>query len=360
LCHQWSDSVSRSLGLCCRCIMSDTAAARAQAAAAHARAREQFSLPRRPPRARDGQRCLLCVNACSMADGQAGYCAARKNESGRLVGGDAESAAVSWYHDPLPTNCVAAWVCPADTDAGYPRYTDTKGPERGFTNLAVFYEACSFDCLFCQNWRFRESGRTGSSHSASALAAAVTEETRCMCFFGGDPTCQVEHALQAARLARERRGEGLLRVCWETNGSMSRSYLKQMLELSLDSGGCVKFDLKAWDEPLHAALCGASNKRTLRNFEYASSWTSRRPDPPLLVASTLLVPGYVDARQVAGLAGFIAGLDPDIPCSLLAFHPAFEMNDLPKTSNQHTAECLAAAKSAGLRRVHVGNVHLLA
>ena len=46
------------------------------------------------------------------------------------------------------------------------------------------------------------------------------------------------------------------------------------------------------------------------------------------------MPGYIDATQVGRIAEFIAGLDPSIPYALLAFHPAFEMNDLPTTSRR--------------------------
>jgi pyruvate formate lyase activating enzyme len=277
---------------------------------------------------------------------------------GRLAGGDAE-AAVAWYYDPLPTNCVADWVCPASGSAGYPAFTDTKGPEHGYGNLAVFYKACTIDCLFCQNWHFKERDAGQTLRSASELAEAATSRIRCICFFGGDPAPQIEHALLAAQLARRSRDGELLRVCWETNGAMSRSGLDEMARLSFESGGCIKFDLKAWDDRLHRALCGASNRRTFESFEYLSRWTSRRPDPPLLVASTLLVPGYVDSSQVGAIARFLAELDPGIPYSLLAFHPAFEMDDLPRTPRAQATECLAAAEAAGLERVRLGNVHLL-
>lgn len=74
------------------------------------------------------------------------------NKERRLVGANANKGNVSWYYDPLPTNCVAAWVCPAGTGAGYPEYAYSRGVEYGYKNLAVFYQASSFDCLFCQNW----------------------------------------------------------------------------------------------------------------------------------------------------------------------------------------------------------------
>jgi pyruvate formate lyase activating enzyme len=200
---------------------------------------------------------------------------------------------------------VADWVCPASTAAGYPQFTDTESAEYGYHNLAVFYQACSFDCLFCQNWQFKQHSLGGPRHRAADLVNAVNERTRCICFFGGDPSCQMEHALAAARLARQERGEGMLRICWETNGSVSRRFLEKMAKVSLESGGCIKFDLKAWDESLHRALCGTSNKATLVNFEYLSHWISRRPNPPLLIASTLLVSGYINADQVRKIASFI-------------------------------------------------------
>ena len=83
------------------------------------------------------------------------------------------------------------------------------------------------------------------------------------------------------------------------------------------------------------------------------------PDPPFLLASTLLVPGYVDEREVEAIAGFIAGLNPEIPYSLLAFYPHFYLHDLPTTSRRHAIRCKEVAERKGLRRVHIGNVHLL-
>jgi len=57
------------------------------------------------------------------------------------------------------TNCVTSWVCAA-SGKGYPKYSYSKGPEYDFCSLAVFYGACNFNCLFCQNWHFRENLRS--------------------------------------------------------------------------------------------------------------------------------------------------------------------------------------------------------
>jgi pyruvate formate lyase activating enzyme len=62
---------------------------------------------------------------------------------------------------------------------------------------------------------------------------------------------------------------------------------------------------------------------------------------------------------VSQIATFIAGLSPDIPYSLLGFYPHFFMPDLPRTSRNHAETCLQAALDAGLKKVRIGNIHLL-
>ena len=357
ICGQTSSLIATRLGVCVQCLRAERGSWQALVERAHREARRPFGLPASPPKTDDGIACALCVNECRIGPDEVGYCGLRRNQDGKLTGGEADRGKVQWYHDPLPTNCVADWVCPAGTGAGYPEYAYADGPEIGYTNLAVFYGACSFDCLFCQNWHFRRGLR--GHHAPEELAAVVTPRTACICYFGGDPTPQLPHALAASRLAREQNPDRILRICWETNGSMNRSLLDEMIELSLLSGGCIKLDLKAHSKPLHLALCGVTNTRTLENFEHIASFRNQRPKPPLLMASTLLVPGYVDAKEVGGLARFIADIDAEIPYALLAFGPQFEMYDLPCTPRSQAEECMAAAHEAGLTNVRLGNRHLI-
>jgi pyruvate formate lyase activating enzyme len=82
-------------------------------------------------------------------------------------------------------------------------------------------------------------------------------------------------------------------------------------------------------------------------------------DPPLVIASTLLVPGYVDAHEIGLIAGFIASPNPNIPYALLAFAPQIYMQDLPRTSVGHAEAAEEAARAAGLTSVCIGNRHLL-
>ena len=359
LCGSSSATISKALKVCLSCIRGQPEQALALTELTHRTARAAFDLPEKPPQDPQGLPCSLCVNECRIPEGGLGYCGVRKNVGGRLEGVSPNQGKLSWYHDPLPTNCVADWVCPGGTGAGYPDWAYHRGPERGYANLAVFFQACSFDCLYCQNWHFREESLSAPMRSAESLAACADRKTSCICFFGGDPAPQLPFSLRAARLARERNKGRILRICWETGGAMAPKLLDQMVEMALISGGCIKFDLKTWDEKLHRALTGNTNRRTLDNFTRAAARTAERPDPPLLVASTLLVPGYVDEQEVEELARFLADIDAGIPYSLLGFYPHFILSDLPPTSKTQARSCLEAARAQGLTEVRIGNRHLL-
>jgi pyruvate formate lyase activating enzyme len=270
----------------------------------------------------------------------------RAMQRGRLrhFAGTARRGLVGWYRDPLPTNCVADFFCEGHRQGGK-------------HNLAVFYRACTLNCLFCQNWTFRgatvEDRR--ACHSADELADAANQDTHCVCFFGGDPSAQLPHALAAARRLH-RRG---VAICFETNGMGRPALMELAARLVLDSGGVIKVDLKAWDPTLHLALTGADNGPIRSTFSRLARILLREGHPPGLCAATLLVPGYVDAEEVDGIARFIASIDRRIPYSLLAFHPQFQLTDLPTTSFSQAEAALRAAHEAGLHQVRIGNIHLL-
>jgi pyruvate formate lyase activating enzyme len=340
ICERNSPDIAEVLEVCLACIRRQPGEALEIAAQVHRQSRLEFGLPAAPPDAPEGVRCRVCMNRCRIAENDTGYCGLRRNENDHLVGATSTSGKLSWYH-------------------GFPRYAYRRGPEIGFKNLAVFFQGCSFNCLFCQNWHFRNETLAAPYDSVEELLADVDEQTSCICYFGGDPSPQMPFSLKASKQSRQKATDRILRICWETNGSLNRDWLDQMMEIAMESGGCVKFDLKAWEPLLHRALTGVSNQDTLDNFRCAAEKISQRPVPPLLVASTLLVPGYIDLQEVVAIAEFIAGLNPDIPYNLLAFHPQFLMSDMPVTSKTLAMNCLQAARDCGLTRVRLGNEHLL-
>ncbi len=350
--------------MCAKCIKEKPDEALSVANLARKRTREIFNLPPSPPRSLGGKACGMCANKCILGQGEKGFCGLTKNVAGRLMrlGGTSDKGILEWYYDALPTNCVAWWFCPGCTGAGYPKYAYKPSAEIGYVNLAVFYGACSLDCLFCQNWHYRYMSQKLSPHmSSEELAEKVNAKVSCICFFGGDPSVQMPHAIKTSEIAvRKAEEEGrILRICWETNGNMIKDFAEKAADLSFKSGGIVKFDLKAWDENLYRALCGVSNKPSFENFMTISEkYFSGRLEVPVLTASTLLIPGYVDVMEVKQIAEFIASIDPRIPYTLLAFYPQYLMNDLPTTSRKHAYECYETAKKH-LKNVRIGNVHLL-
>jgi pyruvate formate lyase activating enzyme len=306
--------------------------------------------------------CRICGNQCPLCEGETGFCELRKVVNSRIthLAGTPTKGLLHHYFDPLPTNCVADWVCPGGTGRGYPKYAYRKGPEYGYKNLAIFFGACSFNCLFCQNWHYRElTQKLKPLISAQELSNFLDEKTACICFFGGDPSPQMPFALKFSLLALKNKKNRILRICWETNGNFHPRFLKKIAEISLSSGGCVKFDLKAYSEKLNLALTGVSNKTTLSNFEKMAEFTLGRPEPPFLIASTLLIPGYIDLKEIKLISRFIASLNPQIPYSLLAFHPSFYFSDLPTTSKKEAEDARKTALDEGLKNVHLGNIHLL-
>lgn len=358
-CGKDVEILSQTLPICSECLRKGGETIQSCIENAHLLSRKPFHLVEHPPRDKSGILCRVCVNRCRIPEGGWGYCGLRTQREGKLRGASAEEGLVSWYHDGLPTNCVADWVCPGGAGAGYPGFAHASGPEYGFKNLAVFYHGCSFDCLFCQNWSHREGVGKGKPIAPDALVQAVDDRTSCICYFGGDPTPQLPHAIEVSRRALEKTKGGILRICWETNGSMNADLLEEMAELSLISGGCIKFDIKAWNESLHQALCGVSNRGTKKNFERIAGKIHKRLEPPLLIASTLLIPGYIDEEEIRFISRWIAALDRDIPYALLAFHPQFFFKDLPVTPRGLALRCKEVAEEEGLRRVRIGNLHLV-
>ncbi|MCC7565686.1 MAG: radical SAM protein [Methanomicrobiaceae archaeon] len=331
---------ARQIGLCADCIR-ETGDPDGMAAL-HVPIRAAYRLPVRPPETPGGAVCRLCANRCAAGEGERGYCGVRICRGGVMQPVAPRRHGLAYaYPDPLPTNCCAAWFC--------------QGSRKEGCNLAVFFYGCNFDCLFCQNASHKRVDAAPVLGEDGLVARALDPAVRCICFFGGSPEPQLPFALRVGNQILAGSG-GEKHICWEWNGAGHQKLVEKAAALSMASGGVVKFDLKAFDPCLHRALCGVDNVRVLENFARVAALAGERD---VLTATTLLVPGYVDAVEVEAIARFIAGCSPDIPYSLLAFHPDFALSDLPPTPMRQALDCLRAARRH-LDRVHLGNVHLLA
>jgi len=276
-------------------------------------------------------KCRLCSNECGFDD--KGLCGLRFVDK---VLTSSNKAILSYYEDPLPTNCCNSWFC--------------TGSELRGVNLAVFYYGCNFDCIYCQNYTHKFISEKNSVTVEEMVEKAMPERVKCICHFGGSPEPQLPFALKFSREVLKRKR---VMICWEWNGAGRTSLALKAAKLSHESGGTVKFDLKAWNPYLHMILTGRSNEQTLKNFERIFD-----KYPEVLSATTLLVPFYVDEREVEGVAKFLASLSDEIPYSLLIFHPDFLLSDMPITPKRQVMKCYEVAKKY-LKKVHIGNIHLL-
>ncbi|MCX7784907.1 MAG: radical SAM protein [candidate division WOR-3 bacterium] len=355
LCQKNSPVISQYLSFCVDCIRTHFLKIKDKIDLIHQRSRIKFNLPLRPSRTKGGLKCGQCINQCILGEAETGYCNIYKNISGNLVGASKDFTYLQWYYDPLPTNCVAEGFCSANISDSAP-YAYLPNSTYGYKNLAVFFCSCNFNCLFCQNWHYRE--KPTRMISFQELVDAVDNKTFCLCFFGGDPGPNLPFAIKVSEQILTQIPRPLP-ICWETNGAMTETLLNRIIDLSLNSGGCIKFDLKAYNEALNYALCGVSNKQTLKNIKKVAKYIYRRPKPPLLIISTLLIPGYIDQIEISQIAQFIANIDKNIPWILLAFYPCFYFSDMPITTKSQAEQALKIAQSCGLKNVRLGNIHLL-
>ena len=233
ICGRRSRRIAAALGVCQRCLFLHAREVRAIGQRAHQASRRLFGLRQSPPRTPGGQPCGLCAHQCLIGEGERGFCGLRTVRDGRLthLAGTPAKGLLHWYRDPLPTNCVADWVC-----AGHDRH--------GRHNLAVFYASCTLDCLYCQDGHYREvDPETGPHMSARELTCLANRRTFCVCYFGGDPASQVLHALASARLLAERG----VTVCWETSGTAAPSLMDRAVSLSLGVGNVARRGKDGYD-----------------------------------------------------------------------------------------------------------------
>mgnify|MGYP000013210220 CR=1 FL=1 len=343
ICKKEKTFLSKTLRVCLDCIREKPKLSFPFIYEAHKKVREKYNLPAFPPKSKSKIKCNLCQNQCQMKDGEKGYCGLRENKFGKLKTKSNRNTALLYaYYDWLPTNCCASWFCPGSKEIGK-------------KNLAVFFYGCSFDCLFCQNYSHKLIEKAPKVTIDELLEKALDPEVYCICFFGGSPEPQLSFVINFSKKILKMRK---IRICFEWNGSGNTDLVKKIAAISLESGGIIKFDLKTFDENLGLALCGVSNKTTYKNFEMIAKEFLPKASWPMLTATTLLVPGYVDKIEVEKISKFIASLNPEIPYSLLIFYPAFYMKELPITPKNWTFECLKAAKKY-LKNVNLGNAHLL-
>jgi pyruvate-formate lyase-activating enzyme len=165
-------------------------------------------------------------------------------------------------------------------------------------------------------------------------------------FTGGDLVCQPEfYASCAEKIKALNLG---LWVLLETNGyGLTPKNLKILKSAGIDA---FWLDIKAYDDEVHRKLTGADNE-----------WVLRLPEEILsrgfvLEVLSLFIPGWVETDQIKGIASLLAGVDPNIPFTLLAFFPQYKMQHVSAPTLEQMLSAYEAARIAGLNQVRLGNL----
>ena len=370
-CGKTERVISEVLQVCRKCILEgDWDKVKTHLLNVHKQVRQLVELPEKPPKAEKPNiklKCNLCINECSLSESDVSYCGLRNiplRTSGQLPYPTKSKGYIHGYIDSNPTNCCNSWFCPAGTSSGFPEYSNYEGPEFGTYSYAAFLYGCTFDCLFCQNSSHKLFSKK-HLFDVETLANQIVKNKKitCLCYFGGTPEAQLPFSLNLANKILEKiekSGENrIMRICWEWNGSGNKDWVEKCVEIAIETGGNIKFDLKSFNEKLNLALCGVSNKRTLENFKFlAENYFGTRKNLPEMSACTLMVPGYTNHEEVEQIAKFVSSINNKIPYSLLVFHGDYQMRDLPITPRKEALKCVEVAKKF-LTNVNLGNKHLL-
>jgi pyruvate formate lyase activating enzyme len=122
-----------------------------------------------------------------------------------------------------------------------------------------------------------------------------------------------------------------------------------MIEPYLDG---INVDLKAFTDEFYREQCQARLEPVKRNIAHMA-----RETDIWVEVTTLLIPGLNDSdEELKAMAAWMAEIDADMPWHVSAFHPDYQMQNVPRTAQRDLARTYEIGKQAGLHHVYVGNV----
>jgi pyruvate formate lyase activating enzyme len=273
-------------------------------------------------------RCYACGHECPIPEGAAGVCKVRFNRDGRLH---------------VPWGYVGGVQC--DPIEKKPFFHARPGA------LAFSFGmlGCDLHCSYCQNWvtsqALRDPEATAPPVDASP-SVLVREATRLgaqvVVSTYNEPLITSEWGVA---IFREARTAGLM-TAYVSNGNGTPQvldYIEPWIDL-------YKVDLKSFDDRHYRQLGGRIEPilGTIRSLHERKIW---------LEIVTLLIPGFNDSQdEIERLTSFIAGVSPDIPWHVTAFHKDYRMNDPQNTTPGMLVSAAETAKRNGLRHVYAGNL----
>ena len=272
--------------------------------------------------------CVACAHRCKLGEAARGVCMVRSRAGSALL--------VPWGYT------AGAAVDPIEKKPFFHLLPGARALSFGMLG-------CDMHCAYCQNWvtsqtlRDPESSERAAPASPVGLVEAAREHScRVVTSTYNEPLITAEWAHDVFVEARA----ADLVTTFVSNGHATPEVL-DFLAPVLDA---CKVDLKAFSQKTYAALGGklAAVLDTIRGLVARGIWTE---------VVTLIVPGLNDSdAELADIAAFLAGVSPDIPWHVTAFHPDYRMTGPPPTPAATLARAAAIGERVGLRFVYAGNL----
>jgi pyruvate formate lyase activating enzyme len=116
----------------------------------------------------------------------------------------------------------------------------------------------------------------------------------------------------------------------------------------------ANIDLKGFTEDFYHKVCYAHLQPVLETLVYVKHETQ-----VWLEITTLLIPGLNDSEaELEQMTQWVVeNLGPDVPWHFTAFHPDWQMPDVPPTPSKTLSRARAIAMKNGVRYAFTGNVH---
>jgi pyruvate formate lyase activating enzyme len=276
-------------------------------------------------------RCFACGHRCLIREGRRGICQARFNQGGELR---------------VPWGYVAALQ--SDPIEKKPFYHVLPG-----SNALTFgMLGCDYHCGYCQNWVTSQAMRDPDADMAVRSVRKITPKgmvelaqrthTAAVVSSYNEPLITSEWAVG---IFKEAKAAGLI-CAYVSNGNNT----PEVMEYLRPYISAYKVDLKCMRDQNYRKLGGV--------LQHTLDGIKRAHDLGLWVEIvTLTIPGFNDSNEeLWEAARFIAGVSPDIPWHVTAFHKDYKMTE---PANTGTATLLRAAeigREAGLHYVYAGNL----
>ena len=275
-------------------------------------------------------RCFACGHCCPIPEGQPGVCKVRYNRGGTLY---------------APWGYTAGTQCdPVEKKPFFHAYPGALAYSFGMMG-------CDLHCSYCQNWvtsqALRDPSAVSSPQHASPEALvqdAIAQGAKILVSTYNEPLITSEWAVAVFKEAKD---AGLI-TGFVSNGNGTPQvleYLRPWLDL-------YKVDLKSFDDRHYHELGGRIGPilDSIRRIHAMGLW---------LEIVTLLIPGFNDSPdELRRLTEFLAGISPDIPWHVTAFHGDYKMqNDVARDTNQEDLlKAGEVGREAGLRHIYAGNL----